>query len=54
MHAIRRPISLHVTEPSLHYVRVHRRHGTRDRFLPQDEIQVNRFTRDERKEKAVA
>jgi len=32
------PIALEVTTPSLHYVRVHRRHGTTNRLLPQAEI----------------
>ena len=35
-----RAISLAVTQPAFHYVRLHRRHGTRERILPDDEIQV--------------
>lgn len=33
------PIALDVTQPAFGYVRVHRRHGTSDRLLPQNEIQ---------------
>jgi hypothetical protein len=35
-------IALEVTQPALFMVRLHRRHGTTDRLLPQDEIQVGR------------
>lgn len=32
------PIALHITQPDFGYVRLHRRHGTTDRLVPQDEI----------------
>lgn len=36
------PIALAVTNPAAGlYVRLHRRHGTADRFLAEEEIQVN-------------
>jgi hypothetical protein len=38
-----RPISMSVTQPSYHYIRLHRRHGTKERVLPAEEIQVSFF-----------
>ncbi|GAX79803.1 hypothetical protein CEUSTIGMA_g7243.t1 [Chlamydomonas eustigma] len=34
------PISMSVTQPSYHYIRLHRRHGTKERILPAEEIQA--------------